>query len=366
MAQSRLDQIQTADEMLESIFSRLDPNIEMRGGASLREQLKQLIESTAEQLEKAADQNPLRVARLLVTLGRSLLGLDEATKAEALLRRAAALDPKDASAYFTLGVALHVKGRLDEAMAAYRHAIRFKPGFAEAHYNLAYVLSQKGRFAEALACYRQAHELGTNQPGWRYPSAQSVRKAERLLALDKQLKAILRGEASPINPGEAIALASMCQQPYKKLHAASARLYADALAADPKLIADLKEQHRYIAACSAALVAAGQSEDASSVPEKERIRLRRKALAWLRDDLAAYTKLAQQNNPNEDREIQRRLAYWRRDPDFASVRDSHALDRLPDSERAAWQSLWHDVDALAKRVAKKPEQEKPAKKNSRK
>jgi len=28
---------------------------------------------------------------------------------------------------------------------------------------------------------------------------------------------------------------------------------------------------------------------------------------------------------------------------------------LPDNERAAWQSLWRDVDELAKRAAKKGE-----------
>jgi hypothetical protein len=54
----------------------------------------------------------------------------------------------------------------------------------------------------------------------------------------------------------------MCQQPYQKHYAASARLYADAFTADAKLAADLNQQHRYNAACSAALTAAGQGEDA--------------------------------------------------------------------------------------------------------
>jgi hypothetical protein len=79
---------------------------------------------------------------------------------------------------------------------------------------------------------------------------------------------------------------------------------------------------------------------------------RRWALGWLRNDLTAYTKLAQQNNPAAEQLIQQRLTHWRRDPDLESVRDPAALDRLPDNERAAWQALWRDVDELAKRVAK--------------
>jgi hypothetical protein len=47
--------------------------------------------------------------------------------------------------------------------------------------------------------------------------------------------------------------------------------------------------------------------------------------------------------------------HWRRDPDFASVRDPQALDRLSEDERTARQALWRDVDALAERVAKKDE-----------
>ena len=70
------------------------------------------------------------------------------------------------------------------------------------------------------------------------------------------------------DPGETIALATMCQQPTKKRDAAAARLYADAFAAEPKLAADLQQQHRYNAACSAALAAAGEGEDAACCPTR--------------------------------------------------------------------------------------------------
>jgi hypothetical protein len=148
-------------------------------------------------------------------------------------------------------------------------------------------------------------------------------------------------------------MAQLCQQPYQKRYATSARLYADAFVAELKLAADLDQQHRYNAACSAALAAAGQGQDARLLPDKVRVMFRRWALRWLRDDLTAYTELAEQNNPAVNKAIQQRLAHWRRDQDLATVRDPQVLDRLADKERATWQELWRDLEQLAKRAAKK-------------
>jgi serine/threonine-protein kinase len=146
----------------------------------------------------------------------------------------------------------------------------------------------------------------------------------------------------------------MCQQ-HKKRHVAAARLYADAFADEPRLASDLNQQHRYDAACSAALAAAGQGEDARPLPDKVVAMFRRWALRWLRDDLTAYTKFADQNNPALKQSIRQRLAHWRDDPDLASVRDPERFGRLADDERAAWQALWREVDELAKRLAEKDE-----------
>jgi hypothetical protein len=131
----------------------------------------------------------------------------------------------------------------------------------------------------------------------------------------------------------------------------AARLFA----AEPKLATDLNQQHRYNAACSAALAAAGQGEDTRRLPDKDVCMFRRWALDWLRADLKAYVPLAGQDNPAMKQVVQQRLAHWRRDPDLASVRDPKALDRLADHERAAWHALWRDVDELANRLAKQDE-----------
>jgi serine/threonine-protein kinase len=270
-------------------------------------------------------------------------------EAEAAFRKAIALNPDDAEAYSNLGTALGRQGKPVEAEAAFRKALAFKPDYAEVYCNLGIALARQGRFTESLMGLRRGHELGLKQSGWSYPSLQWVRKAESLVELEKKLAAILQGQSSPANPSEALALALMCQQ-HKKRYAAAARLYAVAFAAEPKLAADLNQQHRYNAACSAALAAAGQGSVTHLLPDKVVTMFRRWALDWLRADLTAYAKLAEQNNPAVKQTIQQRLAHWRRDPDLASVRDQQSLDLLPENESAAWHALWRDVDELAKKA----------------
>ncbi|MBI1918876.1 MAG: hypothetical protein HYS12_29655, partial [Planctomycetes bacterium] len=110
---------------------------------------------------------------------------------------------------------------------------------------------------------------------------------------------------------------------------------------------NLQAQHRYNAACAAALAAAGKGLDAGKLDDKERTRLRQQALDWLRVDLAAYTRLAEKGDQNTRREIQQRLTHWQEDTDLTAVREAKAL---PEKERAAWQQLWADVAALRKKV----------------
>jgi serine/threonine protein kinase/tetratricopeptide (TPR) repeat protein len=290
------------------------------------------------------------LAEAYYNLGVALSGQRKYAEAEAAFCKAIALKPDDALAYDNLGIILcDHKRDYDGAVACFQKYIALKPDDARAYCNLGHALRSQGRFTESLAALQRGHELGSKQSGWRYPSLQWVRTVERLVELEKKLPAIVQGEASPSNASDAITLARMCQQ-NKKWYVAVARLYADALAAEPKLAADLGQQHRYNAACSAALAAAGQGEDARLLPDKVVTMFRHWALGWLRADLADYAKLAEQNNPAVKQDIQQRLAHWRQDSDLASVRDPQALERLSDNERAAWQVLWRDVDELAKKA----------------
>ena len=134
----------------------------------------------------------------------------------------------------------------------------------------------QGRFAEALEELRRGHAIGSQLPRWPFPSATRVREAERHVELDGQLPAVLRGDVQPRTAGERVEFATLCQ--YKGLLAAATRLYADAFAADPALSDDLRGQHRYNAACIAALAAAGQGANATLLPDKSVVGLRCQAL----------------------------------------------------------------------------------------
>ena len=124
----------------------------------------------------------------------------------ASFRTAIALDPKSVRSHYNLGQALRYKGQMDAAIASYQKALALDPQYAECHCTLGEALARQGRFAESLEAYQRGHELGTKQPGWRYPSAEWVSNAERLAALEK-LPAFLQGDFQPTTNAERITLA---------------------------------------------------------------------------------------------------------------------------------------------------------------
>jgi serine/threonine-protein kinase len=283
-------------------------------------------------------------------LGVTLSAKGDLEGAIAAFRQAIALAPKHPAAHYNLGLAFQKKGQLEEAITAYRKAIDLQPGHAEAHCNLGQVLLRQGRLADSLASLRRGHELGQKRASWPYPSARWVRDAQRLVELDRKLPAVLAGEAKPADASESVGLAQLCQQVYQRRYVASARLYAEAFAANPGLAADRRASHRYNAARAAALAAASQGIDAANLDPKERARLRRQALDWLRADLAAWARVAEQADPQARQEVKHALTCWRRTPDLSGLRDKAKLDQLPESERQACRDLWAEVDAVFGRV----------------
>ena len=77
--------------------------------------------------------------------------------------------------------------------------------------------------------------------------------------------------------------------------------------------------------------------------EKERARLRKQALDWLRADLDAWKDELKQRPVTARRQVVQKMQHWRKDTDFAGVRGPEALAKLPEAERPAWQKLWADV-----------------------
>jgi hypothetical protein len=82
---------------------------------------------------------------------------------------------------------------------------------------------------------------------------------------------------------------------------------------------------------SMALAGRGRGEEAA--------RMRGRALAWLRADLARGAAL-------ELIALQTALARWKLESDLAGARDAGALAALLADERAAWERLWADVAAI--------------------
>jgi tetratricopeptide (TPR) repeat protein len=281
-------------------------------------------------------------------------------------REAVRLNRASPIPHLTLGSALGTKGQLDEAIAECREAIRLKQDYAEAHCVLGRILVEKGLLREAVEELRLGHQLGSRNPSWLQPSAQWLRQAEQLVALDVRFSQLLKREVQPTDPGERLRLALLCQQ-YKQLDAAAVRWYAEAFAADPRIATDLQAGHRYNAACAAALAGCGQGKDASALGDEERARLRMQALCWLREDLQALAKQRKSWWPGEADLARQTLQHWQQDPDLAGVRGPEALAKLPEAERQQWQKLWADVaDLLARAQGKSaPEKKSDTKEQSR-
>jgi len=282
-----------------------------------------------------------------LNLGNALRDKGRLDEAFVEYRLAIRLDKDNAYAHYGLGKHLGDKGQLDDAIGEYREAIRLNKDLAEAHCNLAQVLVLQGKFAEALPAIKRGHELGSWQPRWKYPSAEWVRLAEQLVQLDAKLAKVLSGEVEPADVQEYLMLAELCRE-YKKLYLAAYRLSSDALAKQPKLADDMEAGHRYSAACAAALAGCWLGKDADQTDDKERARLRRQAMTWLRAHLAAWRQILDSEPDKKRAVVHESMQYWQRDKNLACVRGPEALSKLPEDERQEWQKLWQEVEALRK------------------
>ena len=148
-------------------------------------------------------------------------------------------------------------------------------------------------------------------------------------------------------------LAQFCQQPFKKLFATSARLFAESFEHDSQLADDIRNALRYNAAWCRRLAGTGQGNDADKLDTKDHLRLRNQARAWLRADLEAWAKLADQGKAEDRANAVKNLQHWQTDPDLAVIRDPQPLAKLPEPEQETCRKLWADVAELLKKVQEK-------------
>jgi tetratricopeptide (TPR) repeat protein len=291
-------------------------------------------------------------------LAAALAAQGSIEEAIVVLREAIRLRPDTYFAYVNLGEALHRLDRDDEAIEVCTKGIALKPDLAPLHFNLGVALRGQGRFEEAKAALQRGHDLGLKHrdPGYQVDqmvrdAADVVRETERQIELDKQLPAVLRGERT-VSAREKLEMADVCK--CKKQYATMARFYSEALAAEPALADDLQAAHRYNAACAAALAATRNGKDAVEPEESARINWRKRALEWLRADLAQRTKSLDALPAAARASLVEMLKRWQGDPDLAGVRDPAAVAKLPTDERQAWRELWTNVKSVTQKFNERP------------
>jgi tetratricopeptide (TPR) repeat protein len=283
-------------------------------------------------------------------LGNALRAKGDLNNAVAAFKEAVRLDPKHTDAHNNLGIALYTQGDLDKAIASYKEAIRLDPKHAFAHHNLGLALAAKGDLDEAIASFKEALRLA---PKFALPRT-FLGQTERHRELLPRLADVAAGRAEPKTPAEAVDFVRLCVLPFQKRYALAARLYARALAADAKLAGDQTAEHRYNAACCAALAGCGKGTDAGPLSPDEKAGLRAQALSRLRTDLAIKKKQAASGNPVARKTAAGILAHWLADLDLAGVRPGPARIEMPAKERAEWDALWAEVRASRDEALRPP------------
>jgi serine/threonine protein kinase/tetratricopeptide (TPR) repeat protein len=366
----------------------LDPNSPL-GHQGLGVALHSLarLEQAAAAFRRAIALDP-NLPQVHHSLGNALRNLGRPEEAVTAYRRAIALDPNGAPAFHGLGNALSDLGSSAEAVEAYRKAVALDPRLPMPHFGLGQELFSTGHRDEAISELRQAIILDGQNVGLapfflgaflrmagRYDEAAStlrrlrervkddadqIRKVdaelirvERDAALAARLHAVLRGDDRPANSAERLEFARLALD--RRLHAAAARLYAAALAADPKLAEDRESGHRFSAAIAAAQAAAGQ-DGAPPLGETELARLRQQARDWLHAEIAAWGRAIAEGRAEWKRAS---IAFrsWQTSVSFNGIRDAEALAKLPLEEQDACRALWREVATLlANSAAKQPEE----------
>jgi serine/threonine-protein kinase len=197
------------------------------------------------------------------------------------------------------------------------------------------------------------------------------REAEAMIL--PNLSAFLKGTHQPLDTDERLALLGVCQS--RNLYGTTARLYADAFAADPglaeRLTADclaraelesdlqnyvevLHMAPRYLAARCAALAGCGLGNDGAKLTDAERTRWRVQARAWLQADLAALIKTEDSTLRQPAKLAKQMLTLWQTDPDLARLREPVSLQDLPSEERLEWTSLWHEIAVALRELSVAP------------
>ena len=146
-------------------------------------------------------------------------------------------NPKWVPARNPLRISPPDKSKLNEAIGHYWEAIRIEPQLALAHGALGQAqLASRDFIAAAVATRRSLDLLPSSQKEFRANLELQLQRRGHMIALEGRLPAIVQGTDKPATT-DCLDLAELCY--VKKHFATAAGLYAEALAATPRLSDDL-------------------------------------------------------------------------------------------------------------------------------
>ena len=265
-------------------------------------------------------------------------------------REAIRLHPEQADGQYNLGSLLLAEGRSDESVKLLREAVRLDANHPEALCNLGHALQAQGRFEGGARLLPTRTRSRHEARGSNYPSADWIAECEKMVAGDRLLSAVLKGEKHIEENSQRVTLAIVAR--LKGLPAASARFYAEAIAAEPAAAADPATSGlRYDAACAAAVAGSGNGMDDPPPDGAARAKLRLEALDWLNADLAAWSKIATDGPPKSRLTLTQSLRHWKTDSNLAGIRDETAVKALAGDEQKTCRALWAEVRLPAREDA---------------
>jgi tetratricopeptide (TPR) repeat protein len=286
-----------------------------------------------------------------INLGNALRMKGDFDGAIRSFQTAAELNPRDALPHEDLGFVWALKGDLAGAVREYPAALDLDAHSVPAYIGLAKALVEKGQLADATTLLKDALAPG------RIPDSSKQKRSVQQqyneyvswAKLDERLRPILIGEERINGPEEQVELGRMCLF-FKHMYVNAGVFFAEAFGNRPELSNDLRNTNRYDAACAAALAGTGQGEDVAALQERDKQVWRERARHWLEEDLTLWSKLAASDKA-ADRALTRAAMFrWKQERYLAGIRNKDALLKLPEGERAVFQKLWDDVDAVLKRA----------------
>lgn len=285
---------------------------------------------------------------------RPLAG-DELIAAVALADRVAAVDRNKSQGIswafqFVKGLAEYRQGHFERAISTMKGeasvALVPAPQFV-----IAMAQHKSERFAEArttlaaaISAYDWRPDRVRNQDDWIIHVLR--REAESLVV--PELPALLNGTRSPRDNDERLAMLGSFQ--FAGRFRDTTRLYADAFAADPKLVGDLVAAHRFNAARFAALAGRGLGATGETIGLPERERLRAQAREWLRGELESCRSALKLDPKGHRHGVRIVLDRCRGSKDLAGLREPNELEKLPPVERKECVALWNDVGDVTRQL----------------